>query len=321
MSEYQYLDACAYILENGSYRQDRTGVGTYAVLGIQMRFNLSDGFPLLTTKKMPFGLIKSELLWFVKGMNNIRYLLEHNNHIWNEWAFKRYVQSKEYKGPDMTDFGIRAMKDEKFRAVYEQEMAKFVQKILEDDNFAARWGDLGRIYGVQWRNWKYVNPETGQVETVDQFAEVVEELKTNPYSRRLIVNAWHPGENDFMALPPCHKSFQFFVADGKLSCLLEQRSGDMFLGVPFNIASYALLTHLVAREVGLEVGELVHNVNDAHIYSNHVEQVKTQLERVPYPFPELVIEEDAPSLFDMGPEHIKIKHYQYHPKIHANVAV
>lgn len=321
MSEYQYLDLCSDILNRGSFREDRTGVGTYAVFGAQMRYDLSQGFPLLTTKHVPFGLIKSELIWFIRGYSNIRFLLQHNNHIWDEWAFKKYAESDEYIGPDMTDFGRRAIKDPEFKKVLDTQMSEFTKKILECEQFAERWGELGPVYGVQWRNWKYVDPETGEICHVDQLKDVIEGLKKNPYSRRHIVNAWHPGEVESMALPPCHKSFQFSVSEGKLNCILEQRSGDVFLGVPFNIASYALLTHLVAREVGLEVGEFIHNINDAHIYSNHVEPINIQLERVPYPFPILEIAEDAPSIFDIEPSHIKVTNYQHHEKIVAAVAV
>ena len=271
MSEQTYLDLARTILETGHYKEDRTNTGTYSLFGYQMRFDLNEGFPLLTTKKVPFGLIKSELLWFLKGDSNIRYLLQHNNHIWDEWAFERYVQSADYTGPDMTDFGHRAQTDAAFNTVYRDQMQQFNERILDDQAFAKQYGELGDIYGKQWRAW-----QTRSGNTIDQIKNVIEQIKTNPDSRRLIVSAWNPEDVPSMALPPCHTMFQFYVNDGRLSCQLYQRSGDVFLGVPFNIASYALLTHLIAHETGLEVGEFIHTLGDAHIYSNHIEQVKTQ---------------------------------------------
>ena len=249
----QYLELLEKIKQEGIEKSDRTGTGTKSIFGYQMRFDLSKGFPILTTKRVPFGLIKSELLWFIKGDTNIRYLLQHNNHIWDEWAFKRYVESPDYTGEDMTDFGRRSLQDPVFKEVYEKELETFCQRILNEDDFAATYGELGNIYGSQWRHWK-----TTQGETIDQLAQVIEMLKTSPDSRRLIVSAWNPEDVPSMALPPCHTMFQFYVADGKLSCQLYQRSADVFLGVPFNIASYALLTHFIAHVVGLEGGEFVH---------------------------------------------------------------
>src|SRR5699024_837465 len=265
-AEQEYLDLCKHVLDKGTERMDRTKTGTYSVFGYQMRFDLSKGFPLLTTKSVPFRLIASELLWFIKGDTNIRYLLENNNNIWNEWAFKRWVESSEYTGPDMTDFGNRSLQDPDFNEQYKEQMDIFKEKVLSDDDFAKKYGDLGFVYGKQWRDWK-----TSQNDTIDQLQNVIDEIKNNPHSRRHIVSAWNPEDIPHMALPPCHTLFQFYVADGKLSCQLYQRSGDIFLGVPFNIASYALLTHLIAHETGLEVGEFVHTIGDAHIYVNHVE--------------------------------------------------
>ena len=256
----QYLELLEKIKQEGIEKSDRTGTGTKSIFGYQMRFDLSKGFPILTTKRVPFGLIKSELLWFIKGDTNIRYLLQHNNHIWDEWAFKRYVESPDYTGEDMTDFGRRSLQDPVFKEVYEKELETFCQRILNEEDFAAKYGELGNIYGSQWRHWK-----TTQGETIDQLAQVIEMLKTSPDSRRLIVSAWNPEDVPSMALPPCHTMFQFYVADGKLSCQLYQRSADVFLGVPFNIASYALLTHLIANEVGLEVGEFVHTLGDLEV--------------------------------------------------------
>ena len=280
----QYLELLEKIKQEGIEKSDRTGTGTKSIFGYQMRFDLSKGFPILTTKRVPFGLIKSELLWFIKGDTNIRYLLQHNNHIWDEWAFKRYVESPDYTGEDMTDFGRRSLQDPVFKEVYEKELETFCQRILNEDDFAAKYGELGNIYGSQWRHWK-----TTQGETIDQLAQVIEMLKTSPDSRRLLVSAWNPEDVPSMALPPCHTMFQFYVADGKLSCQLYQRSADVFLGVPFNIASYALLTHLIANEVGLEVGEFVHTLGDAHLYLNHLEQVDLQLSRETYELPQLVL--------------------------------
>lgn len=314
-SEQAYLDLCKKVLADGTDKSDRTNTGTKSVFGHQMRFDLQKGFPLLTTKRVPFRLIVTELLWFIKGDTNIRYLLQHNNNIWNEWAFKKWVESDAYNGPDMTDFGIRATKDEQFKLEYDRQMEKFKQLILEDDQFASQFGDLGSVYGSQWRAWK-----TSQGDTIDQLKDVINQIKNNPDSRRLIVSAWNPEDVPTMALPPCHTMFQFYVADGKLSCQLYQRSGDIFLGIPFNIASYALLTSLIANECGLEVGEFIHTLGDAHIYSNHIDQVKTQLERSPRALPTLRLPQDK-SVFDIELEDIQLENYEPHPAIKAPVAV
>ena len=316
MSEQVYLDLARTILEEGHYKGDRTNTGTYSLFGYQMRFNLQEGFPLLTTKKVPFGLIKSELLWFLKGDSNIRYLLQHNNHIWDEWAFERFVKSTDYTGPDMTDFSHRAQDDADFKAVYQEQMRLFNDRILADEGFAKQYGELGDIYGKQWRAW-----QTRSGEAIDQIKNVIEMIKTNPDSRRLIVSAWNPEDVPSMALPPCHTMFQFYVNDGKLSCQLYQRSGDVFLGVPFNIASYALLTHLIAHETGLEVGEFIHTLGDAHIYSNHVTQVKTQLARSMHAAPKLWLNPDKKSIFDFDVADIKVENYESEPAIKAPVAV
>lgn len=314
--EQAYLNLGKHILENGNKKGDRTNTGTYSIFGHQMRFDLSDGFPLLTTKKVPFRLIASELLWFIKGDTNIRYLLENNNNIWNEWAFEGWINSNEYSGPDMQDFGIRSQQDEAFNKSYQQQMELFKEKILQDDDFAHKFGDLGSVYGKQWRQWK-----TSQDETIDQLKEVIESIRNNPDSRRHIVSAWNPEDIPNMALPPCHTLFQFYVADGKLSCQLYQRSADVFLGVPFNIASYALLTYLIAHECNLEVGEFIHTLGDAHIYSNHVEQIKTQLSREIRPFPQLKINQEKGSIFDFELTDFEIIDYHPHPAIKAPIAV
>lgn len=314
--ETEYLNLGKKVLKEGTLKTDRTGTGTKSLFGYQMRFDLQKGFPLLTTKRVPFGLIKSELLWFIKGDTNIRYLLQHNNHIWDEWAFERYVKSADYEGPDMTDFGRRALKDEAFNAVYQSEKADFCQRILDDERFAAQYGELGNVYGSQWRNWK-----TSQGETIDQLKDVIDMIKKSPDSRRLIVSAWNPEDVPGMALPPCHTLFQFYVADGKLSCQLYQRSADIFLGVPFNIASYALLTHLIVHETGLKVGEFVHTLGDAHLYLNHMEQMEKQLTREPKEFPTVKLNEEKTSMFDFEMEDILLEDYQPHPGIKAPIAV
>lgn len=311
-----YLELCKYILKNGVKKDDRTGTGTISVFGYQMRFNLQEGFPLLTTKRVPFRLIASELLWFLKGDTNLRYLLENNNHIWDEWGFQKWVESDEYDGPDMTNFGIRSQQDEEFNEVYQEQLKIYQEKVLTDDDFAKKYGDLGSVYGKQWRSWRGANGKT-----YDQIKYVIDEIKRNPDSRRLLVNAWSPSELENQQLPPCHYAFQFYVADGKLSCMFNMRSNDVFLGLPFNIASYALLTHLIAHECGLDVGELVYTGADVHIYSNHTEQIRTQLKREPRELPTLELNKEVKSVFDFTLEDIKLHNYNPHPTIKAPVAV
>ncbi len=311
-----YLGLLDDILKNGVEKGDRTGTGTLSVFGRQLRFDLSKGFPLLTTKRVPFKLVASELLWFLRGDTNIKYLLEHNNNIWNEWPFKKWIESDEYTGPDMTNFGIRSQEDEEFNKLYQEEMRKFKQRILEDDEFSKVYGDLGPVYGSQWRKW-----ETKNGELVDQIEQVVSQIKNNPNSRRLMVMAWNPGEVDYMKLPPCHYGFQFYVAEGKLSCMWQQRSVDTFLGLPFNMASYALLTHMVAQQCGLEVGELIFTGGDVHLYLNHIEQAKLQMTREPRELPKLVIKRKPESIFEYEMDDFEIKGYDPHPHIKADVAV
>ena len=311
----QYLDLCKHVLETGTKKGDRTGTGTISVFGYQMRFDLNEGFPLMTTKKTAFRLISSELLWFLKGDTNVRTLIEERNPIWDEWAFEQWVKSAEYSGPDMTDFGRRAPKDLEFAAVYEKEMAAFKKRVVEEADFAAKYADLGPVYGKQWRSW------TTGTDSIDQIANLIHGLKNNPDSRRHIVTAWNPSEVEDMALPPCHAMFQFYVADGKLSCQLYQRSADIFLGVPFNIASYALLVHLIARECGLGVGEFIHTLGDAHIYANHIDQVNEQLTREPKKLPTLNLKGEGKSIFELETSDIIIDDYDPHPKIKAPIAV
>ncbi len=261
-----YLDLMRHVLEHGTDKSDRTGTGTRSVFGYQMRFNLQDGFPLLTTKKLHLRSIIHELLWFLRGDTNIQYLHDNNVTIWDEWA---------------------------------------------DEN-----GDLGPVYGYQWRSWP--TPDGGRI---DQIAKLIDQIKRNPDSRRLIVSAWNPALVDEMALPPCHAMFQFYVADGKLSCQLYQRSADIFLGVPFNIASYALLTMMLAQVCGLQAGEFVHTLGDAHLYRNHFEQAELQLTREPRPLPTMTLNPAVDNLFDFKYEDFELSGYDPHPHIKAAVAV
>ncbi|MFK8160981.1 MAG: thymidylate synthase [Lewinella sp.] len=298
-----YLKLLEDILEKGTVKGDRTGTGTRSVFGYQMRFNLADGFPLLTTKKVHWKSIVHELIWFIRGETNIRYLVQNGVRIWNEWPFQHYleVNGLTEKFPKHTD-------------VWKAEMKVFVARIIEDADFAVTYGELGPVYGRQWRNFN----------GVDQLAEVIEAIKTKPDSRRHIVTAWNPADIPEMAkagLPPCHTLFQFYVANGRLSCQLYQRSADTFLGVPFNIASYALLTHLVARECGLDVGDFVHTLGDAHLYSNHLEQAKKQLTRTPRQLPTLSFTKNAPGIFTIGFDDIILEGYDPLPGIKAPIAV
>jgi thymidylate synthase len=262
----QYLDLMRHVLENGASKQDRTGTGTLSVFGYQMRFNLAEGFPLLTTKKLHIKSIIYELLWFLRGETNVGYLQEHGVNIWNQWA-------------------------------------------RED-------GELGPVYGAQWRSW---NSADGR--SIDQISQVIDQIKTNPDSRRLIVSAWNVGEIPKMALPPCHLLFQFYVAEGKLSCQLYQRSADIFLGLPFNIASYSLLTMMVAQACNLEPGEFIHTLGDAHLYSNHLEQARIQLSREPLTLPRMKINPSVHSIFEFDYNDFEFVGYEAHPHIKGEVAV
>lgn len=262
----QYLNLLQHVLDNGVIKEDRTGTGTISTFGYQMRFNLQDGFPLITTKKLHLKSIIHELLWFLKGDTNVKYLKENGVRIWNEWA------------------------DEK--------------------------GELGHIYGHQWRSWPGYDGES-----IDQISQAVDMIENNPDSRRIIVNAWNVADLPNMNLPPCHAFFQFYVANGKLSCQLYQRSADSFLGVPFNIASYALLTMMMAQVTGLEAGDFVHTFGDLHIYNNHIEQVRLQLSRKPYPLPTMRISPEVKGIFDFKYDDFKLENYNSHPHIKGKVAI
>lgn len=316
-----YLELMEDILVNGEEKSDRTGTGTKSVFGRQMRFDLSEGFPLLTTKRTGFKLIKSELLWFINGDTNIKFLLQNKNHIWDEWCFEKWVNSDEYDGPDMTNFGIRAVQDEEFNKLYQEQKKLFCERILNDIEFCQKYGSIGEgAYGAQWRSFG-----SSSGEGVDQLKDVIEQIKNNPDSRRLIVSAWNPVDvkKGNMVLPPCHSLFQFYVANGKLSLQLYQRSGDYFLGIPFNIASYSLLLFMIAKECDLEVGEFIHTIGDAHIYSNHYEQAKEQLSRKEeaYELPTLWLNPEVKSIFDYKMEDIEVLNYESHGPIKAPIAV
>lgn len=290
----QYLDLCKKVLTEGHQKSDRTGTGTISYFGAQMRFDLNEGFPLLTTKRVHLKSIIYELLWFIKGDTNIKYLVDHDVRIWNEWPYESYRKSAAFQG---------------------ETLEEFAEKIKTDSSFAKQYGDLGPVYGKQWRHFGTED------HYVDQLKEVIDQIRQNPDSRRLIVCAWNPLEVSQMALPPCHSLFQFYVNDGKLSCMLYQRSADLFLGVPFNIASYALLTMMVAKVCHLELGEFIHTLGDAHIYSNHLEQIEKQLKRAPRSLPRLIIHKETEQIEDFVYEDFELIDYNPHKGIKGKVAV
>ena len=290
----QYLELCQKVMNEGKEKFDRTNTGTVSLFGAQMRFDLNEGFPLMTTKRVHLKSIIHELLWFIKGETNIRPLVLNDVRIWNEWPYDHYTKSPEYLGETMDEF---------------------VEKIKNDEEFARKYGDLGPVYGKQWRAFGI-----GEYR-VDQLKNVIEEIKRNPTSRRLIVCAWNPLENDKMMLPPCHSFFQFYVNDNKLSCMLYQRSADLFLGVPFNIASYALLTMMIAKVCNLELGDFVHTIGDAHIYLNHFEQVNKQLSRTPRALPKMYIDRETSNIEDFVYEDFRLEEYDPYKGIKAKVAV
>lgn len=294
-----YLDLLRHVLDNGIRRGDRTGTGTLSVFGYQMRFDLHQGFPLATTKRVWFRGLAQEMLWFLSGATNVKPLVDQGISIWTDWPLKHYLEAIDHPLPASDSDEWAALKDD------------FEARIRADAAFATQYGELGPVYGKQWRDFG----------GVDQIARVVESIKTNPDSRRHIVNAWNAAEIDRMALPPCPAFFQFYVGGGALSCQLYVRSNDLFLGAPFNIAQYALLTHLVAQQCDLDVGEFVYTIGDAHIYLNHLSQVSEQLMRAPHPLPVLRIKRKPPSIFDYAYEDFEVVNYRYHPAIKAPVAV
>lgn len=299
----QYLELMRHIRDQGVRKEDRTGTGTLSIFGHQMRFDLREGFPLVTTKKVHLKSIIHELLWFIQGDTNIRYLVQNGVGIWNDWPFQSWLRQT---GQDQTY--------PMYTPEWREQMKLFVERIKTDEPFARQYGELGPVYGHQWRNF----------EGVDQLAQIVDDIKTNPDSRRLIVSAWNPKDIPVMAksgLPPCHTLFQFYVTEGRLSCQLYQRSADVLLGVPFNIASYALLTMMIAQVVGLQPGDFVHTFGDAHLYSNHMEQVEEQLSREPHPLPVMAINPDVTDLFGFQYNDFELQNYQSHPPISAPVAV
>ncbi len=286
----QYHDLVEHVFKHGHEKEDRTHTGTLSSFGYQMRFDLSEGFPLLTTKKVFYKAIIHELLWFIKGDTNIKYLVDHGVKIWNEWPYENYKKHTEFQG---------------------ETLEEFVDKIKNDRLFAQNHGDLGPVYGAQWRNFN----------GVDQLSEIINLIKYQPHSRRMILSAWNPSEINNMALPPCHTLIQFYVSNDKLSLQLYQRSGDIFLGIPFNIASYALLLEMVAQVTNLKVGEFIHTIGDAHIYSNHIDQLKLQLKREFRPLPKLKLNPEIKDIEDFTFEDIQILGYDPHPPIKGAVAV
>lgn len=290
----QYLDFLRHILAKGQEKKDRTQTGTISTFGYQMRFDVSQRFPLLTTKKVHFKSVVHELIWFIQGETNIRPLVLNNVRIWNEWPYEKYKKHNDYQGETLDEF---------------------IEKIKTNEDFAQKHGDLGPVYGKQWRAFE------GKKSVVDQLKWVIEEIKRNPSSRRLIVNSWNPPLIDEMALPPCHMMFQFYVQDNRLSLQLYQRSADAFLGVPFNIASYSLLLMMMAQVTNLKVGEFIHTMGDAHIYHNHLAQVHVQLSREPKKLPKLTLNPEITDLFAFTYDDIKLEEYDPHPIIKGKVSV
>lgn len=286
----KYLDLVIKVKNNGHKKEDRTNTGTISLFGCQERYNLENDFPILTTKKVNFDAIVHELLWFIKGDTNIKYLVDNNVKIWNEWPYEKFKKSDFFKNETIDEF---------------------IEKIRNDNEFAKKWGELGPVYGKQWNDFNGIN----------QLKNVIEEIKKNPSSRRLIISSWNPNEIENMLLPPCHCFFQFYVNDNKLSCQLYQRSADLFLGVPFNISSYALLTCMIAQVCDLEPYEFIHTIGDCHIYSNHLDAINEQLSREVKKLPKLELNKNIKNLYDFKFEDIKLINYDFHPFIKAKVAI
>jgi thymidylate synthase len=303
----QYLELLEDIKQNGVKKSDRTGVGTISVFGRQLRFDLEEGFPAVTTKKLFMRGIIHELIWFLKGSSNIKYLVDNDVHIWDEWPYRHYLIENGKEVPDSNSED------------WKTGIAKFTQKIKDNDAFAKKWGELGPVYGYQWRNWP-----TPDGKHIDQIAQAIETIKKNPDSRRIIVSAWNVADVEEMAkagLPPCHLLFQFYVADGKLSCQMYQRSADTFLGVPFNIASYSLLTMMIAQVCGLKPGTFVHTFGDTHLYLNHLEQVDLQLSRKPHKLPTMKINPKIKDIGNFTIDDFELVNYDPEPAIFAPIAV
>ena len=286
----KYLDLIKLVKNNGSPKEDRTKTGTISIFGSQERYNLENEFPIITTKKVNFDAVVHELLWFIKGDTNIKYLVDNNVKIWNEWPYENFKKSSSFKNETIDEF---------------------IEKIKHDNEFAKKWGDLGPVYGKQWNNFNGIN----------QLKKVIKEIKDNPSSRRLIVSSWNPNEIENMLLPPCHCFFQFYVDKNKLSCQLYQRSADLFLGVPFNISSYSLLTYMVAQACDLEPYEFIHTIGDCHIYTNHLEAIDEQLSRDVKKLPKIELNKNIKNLYDFKFEDIKLINYDFHPFIKAKVSV
>lgn len=307
----QYLELLDHIMTHGIDKDDRTGVGTRSIFGYQMRFDLSQGFPLLTTKRMAIRSIIYELLWFLRGDTNIRYLVQNEVNIWNEWAYQAYLEEN----------GL-VEKYPRYSEIWQGKKVEFVENIKNSEEFANRWGNLGPIYGKQWVDW-----ETKDGRHINQVEMVIDLIKNDPTSRRMIISGWNVGEilelihHHHHAPPPCHTLFHFMVINGQLSCQLYQRSADTFLGVPFNIASYALLTMMVAQVTDLEPGEFIHTFGDVHIYRNHFDQVKLQLSRQPRPLPVVIINPQVKNIFDFTYEDFTLDNYDPYPPIKAPIAV
>jgi thymidylate synthase len=307
----QYLELLKHIIDQGDQKDDRTGTGTCSIFGYQMRFDLSQGFPLLTTKKVFIKAIIHELLWFLRGDTNIKYLVDNDVKIWNEWAFQVYLEknSLENKYP-------------RYSEEWKQKLTEFIQSIKSNNEFARQWGELGPIYGKQWIRW-----EGKDGVEINQIQNAIDLIKTDPTSRRIIVNGWNVGEiqdlikSKHHAPPPCHTFFQFIVVNGKLSCQLYQRSADVFLGVPFNLASYSLLTMMFAQVCNLQPGEFIHTFGDVHLYKNHQVEAMEQLKRAPRPLPKMKINPNVTSIFDFKYEDFELTEYDPHPAIKAQVAV